>query len=156
MHRPTGETVLLYGFNDSQRLREINYVMVQMGIRVKIIKDDQIGQTVGFLAGVKGMEENPDAEKFEPLNEEVMVMHNFSLNKRIDLMLSNIKNRGLEGIPLKCIMTSTNKNWTFYQLAKELEKEHALLTGAPLPEEELEEIKAEEKKSGAIEENEEA
>lgn len=136
MHRPTGETVLLYGFNDSQRLREINYVMVQMGIRVKIIKDDQLGQTVGFLSGVKGMEENPDAEKFEPLGEEVLVMHNFSINKRIDLMLSNIKKRGLEGIPLKCIMTSTNKKWTFYQLAKELEKEHAILTGQMKPENE--------------------
>ncbi|MBR1567422.1 MAG: DUF3783 domain-containing protein [Lachnospiraceae bacterium] len=154
MHRPTGETVLLYGFNDSQRLREINYVMVQMGIRVKIIKDDQIGQTVGFLAGVKGMEENPDAEKYEPLNEEIMIMHNFSISKRIDLMLSNIKKRGLEGIPLKCIMTSTNKNWTLYELAKELEREHSILTGQMTPDEGTEEVKEEEKKSGVIEEKE--
>jgi hypothetical protein len=134
MHRPTGETVLMYGFKDPQRMREINYVMVQMGIRVKVIKDEQLGQTVGYLAGVKGMEENPNAEVYPPLDEEVLVMYNFSIDKRIDLMLSNIKKRGLEGIPLKCIMTSTNKKWTFYDLAKELEKEHALLTGAASPE----------------------
>ena len=46
MHRPTGETVLMYGFTDPQRTREIQYVLVQMGIRVKNIHDDQLGQTV--------------------------------------------------------------------------------------------------------------
>ena len=42
MHRPTGEMVMLYGFTDPQRAREIQYVMVQMGIRVKVIHDDQL------------------------------------------------------------------------------------------------------------------
>lgn len=133
MHRPTGETVLMYGFTDPQRTRELQYVMVQMGIRVKTIQDDQLGQTVGFLAGVKDMEENPNPEQYPPLNEEVIVMHNFSINKRIDLMLTNIKKRGLEGIPLKCVLTSTNKKWTFYDLAKELEKEHAMLMSGQIP-----------------------
>lgn len=128
MHRPTGETVLMYGFKDQKRMTEINYVLVQMGIRVKVIRDDQLGQTVGHLAGVKGMEENPDAEKFEPFGKEVMVMYNFSINKRIDTMLSNIQKRGLEGIPLKCIMTSANKKMTFYELATQLEKEYAMIT----------------------------
>lgn len=127
MHRPTGETVLMYGFTDPQRTRELQYIMVQMGIRVKMIRDDQLGQTVGFLAGIKGMEENPNPESYPPLNEEVLVMYNFSLDQRIDLMLTNIKQRGLEGIPLKCVLTSTNRKWTFYDLAKELEREHAML-----------------------------
>ena len=134
MHRPTGETVLMYGFTDPERTREVQYVLVQMGIRVKVIHDDQLGQTVGYLAGVKDMEENPNPEQYPPFGKEVLVMHNFSLNKRIDLMLTNIKNRGLEGIPLKCVLTSTNKKWTFYELAKELEKEHAMITGAAQPE----------------------
>ena len=134
MHRPTGETVLMYGFKDQKRMTEINYVMVQMGIRVKVIKDDQLGQTVGYLAGVKGMEENPNPETFEPFGKEVMVMYNFSINKRIDMLLTNIKKRSLEGIPLKCVMTSANKKMTFYELAKELEKEHAMLTGQSVPE----------------------
>ncbi len=129
MHRPTGETVLMYGFTDPERTRELQYVLVQMGIRVKVIHDDQLGQSVGYLAGMKDMEENPNPEQYPPLGEEVLVMYNFNLNKRIDLMLTNIRNRGLEGIPLKCILTSTNKKWTFYELAKELEKEHAMLTG---------------------------
>lgn len=134
MHRPTGETVLMYGFTDSQRTRELQYVMVQMGIRVKTIRDDQLGQTVGYLAGVKDMEENPNPEVYPPFEKEVMVMYNFNITKRIDLMLSNIKKRGLEGIPLKCVMTSTNKKWTFYELAKELEKEHTMLMEGKSPE----------------------
>lgn len=134
MHRPTGETVLMYGFTDSQRTRELQYVMVQMGIRVKTIRDDQLGQTVGYLAGVKDMEENPNPEVYPPFEKEVMVMYNFNITKRIDLMLSNIKKRGLEGIPLKCVMTSTNKKWTFYELAMELEKEHTLLMEGKSPE----------------------
>ncbi len=134
MHRPTGETVLLYGFRDSQRMREINYVMVQMGIRVKVLKDEQLGQTVGYLAGIKGMEENPNPETYEPFDKEVLIMYNFTISKRIDLMLSNIQKRGLEGIPLKCVLTSSNKKWTLYELAKELEKEHAHLTGGTLSE----------------------
>lgn len=134
MHRPTGETVLMYGFTDSQRTRELQYVMVQMGIRVKTIRDDQLGQTVGYLAGVKDMEENPNPEMYPPFEKEVMVMYNFNITKRIDLMLSNIKKRGLEGIPLKCVMTSTNKKWTFYELAMELEKEHTMLMEGKSPE----------------------
>jgi len=143
MHRPTGETVLMYGFTDPQRARELQYVMVQMGIRVKTIHDDQLGQTVGFLAGVKDMEENPAPEQYPPLNEEVIVMHNFTINKRIDLMLTNIKKRGLEGIPLKCVLTSTNKKWTFYDLAKELEQEHAMLMNGQLPGTKKEDVSAE-------------
>lgn len=134
MHRPTGETVLMYGFTDSQRTRELQYVMVQMGIRVKMIRDDQLGQTVGYLAGVKDMEENPNPEVYPPFEKEVMVMYNFNITKRIDMMLSNIKKRGLEGIPLKCVMTATNKKWTFYELAKELEKEHTMLLEGKSPE----------------------
>ena len=107
--------------------------MVQMGIRVKTIHDDQLGQTVGYLAGVKDMEENPNPEQYPPFEKEVMVMHNFSITKRIDMMLSNIKKRGLEGIPLKCVLTSTNKKWTFYELAKELEKEHAMILEGKMP-----------------------
>ncbi|MDD6331795.1 MAG: DUF3783 domain-containing protein [Clostridium sp.] len=133
MHRPTGEMVMLYGFTDPQRAREIQYVMVQMGIRVKVIHDDQLGQTVGYLAGMKDMEENPNPEQYPPLNEEVMVMHNFNITKRIDLMLVNIKNRGLAGIPLKCVVTGTNRKWTFYELAKELEKEHAQIMAGEVP-----------------------
>ncbi len=133
MHRPTGETVLMYGFKDPQRTRELQYIMVQMGIRVKTIHDDQLGQTVGYLAGVKDMEENPNPEQYPPFEKEVMVMHNFSITKRIDMMLSNIKKRGLEGIPLKCVLTSTNKKWTFYELAKELEKEHAMILEGKMP-----------------------
>ena len=156
MHRPTGETVLMYGFTDPQRTREIQYVLVQMGIRVKNIHDDQLGQTVGYLAGVKDMEENPNPEQYPPLNEEVIVMHNFSIGRRIDLMLSNIKKRGLEGIPLKCVMTSPNKKWTFYELAKELEKEHAMLMDGKMPgsEEAKEEEAKEEAASGVIKEEE--
>lgn len=147
MHRPTGETVLMYGFTDPQRAREIQYVMVQMGIRVKMIRDDQLGQTVGFLAGVKDMEENPNPEQYPPLGKEVLVMHNFSLSKRIDLMLGNIKKRGLEGIPLKCVLTASNKKWTFYDLAQELEKEHEMLMNGQIPgqpkKEEKQEVAAE-------------
>ena len=133
MHRPTGEMVLLYGFTDPQRTRELQYVLVQMGIRVKTIHDDQLGQTVGYLAGVKDMEENPNPEQYPPFGKEVMVMHNFTISKRIDLMLTNIKKRGLEGIPLKCVLTGTNKKWTFYQLAQELEKEHEMIMNGQMP-----------------------
>ena len=129
MRRPTGEAVLMYGFNDPQRMREISYIMMQMGIRIKVIKEEQLGQTVGYLAGVKGMEENAEPKLYEPLGEEVLVMCNFLSDKRIDQMLSNIKKRGLAWIPLKCILTRSNAAWTFHDLAKELEREHAVLTG---------------------------
>ncbi len=128
MHRPTGETVLLYGFTDPNRTREIQFVLVQMGIRVKMLHAEDLGQKVGYLAGVKGVEETENPETYEAPQKEVLIMHNFSINRRVDLMLSNIKARGLAGIPLKCIVTAHNKNWTLYDLIGELEKEHAALT----------------------------
>lgn len=127
MQKPTGEVVLMYGFKDAKRARELQYVMMQMGIRVKTIHDEQLGQTVGYLAGVDGMEENPNPEQYPAFGKEVMVMHNFLFSTRIDQLLTNIKKRGQEGIPLKCITTNVNTGWTFYELAEELEREHAKL-----------------------------
>lgn len=113
------------GGNDS-RVSKIKAVLVQMGIRIKNLKPDQINQTIGYLAGYEGFEKQiKDAGK--EVEEELLVMKNFS-NQRIDELLKNLWRAGVSKIALKAVITDTNINWNLYELYLELKKEHEVMS----------------------------
>ena len=58
------ETVLYYNPGTPETMKHVarlKSVLVRMGIRIRNIGPDQVNQTVGYLAGVPGFEENADA-----------------------------------------------------------------------------------------------
>ncbi len=94
---------------------------------LKIITPDQTGQTVGYLAGIEGFEEQPSAE-YPLVEEEILVMKNFS-SRKIDELLMNLRRSGVSKIALKAVITDTNSKWSFYELYQELKKEHETMSG---------------------------
>lgn len=112
--------------NDTKAAK-LKAVLVRMGIRIKNISPDQTGQTVGYLAGFDGFEEM-EQEECPYVEEEILVMKNFS-NSRIDELLLNLRRAGVPKIGLKAVITDTNCKWKFYDLYLELKKEHDTMSG---------------------------
>ncbi|MEY8356527.1 DUF3783 domain-containing protein [Lachnospiraceae bacterium 54-53] len=127
------ETVLYYRpEKDSQsgnetKAAKLKAVLVRMGIRIRNISPDQTGQTVGYLAGMDGFEEQAK-EEGQVLEEEILVMKNFS-DRRIDELLLNLRRAGVPKIALKAVITDTNCKWKFCDLYQELKKEHDTMSG---------------------------
>ncbi len=105
---------------------KLKAVLVRMGIRIKNISQEQMGQSVGYLAGFDGFEEQ-DAVECSLVEEELLVMKNFS-NSRLDELLMNLRRAGVEKIALKAVITDTNCKWKLYDLYQELIKEHEVMS----------------------------
>lgn len=124
------EMVLYYTPQQSPKVTKLKGVLVRMGVRIKNITPDQVGQKVGYLAGLEGYEaEETDPDAVLPvIGEEVLVMHRFT-SRRIDELLLNLRKAGVSKIELKAIVTESNCPWSFYQLYEELKEEHAKMQG---------------------------
>lgn len=113
--------------NDTKAAK-LKAVLIRMGIRIKNISPDQMGQTIGYLAGFDGFEELKQ-EECPDVEEEILVMKNFS-NSRIDELLLNLRRAGVPKIDLKAVITDTNCKWKFHDLYLELKKEHDTMSGS--------------------------
>ena len=112
---------------NNTKAAKLKAVLVRMGIRIKNISPEQVNQTVGYLAGFDGFEEK-EQEECPYVEEEILVMKNFS-NRRIDELLLNLRRAGVPKIDLKAVITDINCNWKFYDLYLELKKEHDTMSG---------------------------
>lgn len=82
---------------------------------------DCAGETVGYIAGINGMEET--GTKIEdPPECEVLIMSGLK-STVIDRLLKSLRSENI-GIDLKCTVTPVNQNWEIYRLIKELQREH--------------------------------
>lgn len=125
------ETVLYYSPEKKPYEAKLKGVLVRMGIRIRNVSPDQIGETVGALAGLSGCEmavedtQEPSADC--RIDEEVLVMHNFS-GFRMDELFLNLRKAGVPKIALKAVVTETNCRWTFCHLYREIREEHEKMT----------------------------
>lgn len=139
------ETVLYYNPGVPETMKHVaklKSVLVRMGIRIRNIGPDQVNQTVGYLAGVPGYEENADAGELPAIGEEMLVLKQFS-SRRIDELLLNLRKAGVPRISLKAVLTEHNCGWTFYALYEELREEHEKMSAMASPEEKTGEREAE-------------
>jgi hypothetical protein len=114
--------------NDSKAAK-LKAVLIRMGIRIRNISGDQMNQTVGYLAGIEGFDETA-FEACPPVEEEILVMKNFS-NRRVDELLLNLRRAGVPKVQLKAVVTDTNCKWRFYDLYEELKEEHEAMSKIP-------------------------
>ena len=127
------ETVLYYNPGTPETMKHVTKlksVLVRMGIRIRNIGPDQVNQTVGYLAGVPGFEENADAGEPPVIGEEMLVLKQFSSRR----MLLNLRKAGVPRISLKAVLTEHNCGWTFYALYEELREEHEKMSAIAAPE----------------------
>lgn len=126
------ELVLYYGAEDPEMKKNVmmmKSVLVRMGVRIRNVRPDQVMETVGYLAGMPGFEEQEERqEPFPVIPEQMLVMKGFS-GSRIDTLLYQLRRAGVPKIALKAIVTEHNCGWNFYKLYEELCQEHRMMTG---------------------------
>ena len=123
------ETVLYYCPQGTKHKNQVKAVLVQMGVRIKNIDQDQIGQTIGYLAGIPGFEKKEEGTENVPIREEVLVMKDFA-GSRMDQLFLGLRRAKVPSGALKAIITDSNVNWSFYQLSQELVKERTAIAKA--------------------------
>lgn len=121
------ETVLFYEPEGGAQGALLKSILVRMGVRIKNVPPQAVGQTIGCLLGRKGFDarENPEAPVLE---EPVLVLDGFT-DKRLEILLREMKKGGVS-VPYKAIVTETNLGWLFHQLYEELAAEHEAMQGA--------------------------
>ena len=144
-------TVLYYTPEKTERTAKLKAVFVRQGLRIRNVGKDELGETVGYLAGIRGYEpfrpasakaqeeaagegagengEISQINKIGEIPEEVLVMKGFT-SRQIDDLLLGIRKAGLPKIALKAIITDQNAGWTFYHLYEEIKKEHEAMSQA--------------------------
>lgn len=114
------EQVLLFHFEDRERLSAVRKAMLPTHIPCTVIEQADCDQPLGTFVGlpVTAMPEVPSAA----LTEEVLVLCGLS-DAGIQLVLAALRKAGIY-IPYKAMLTPTNKDWTAAQLFAELYEEH--------------------------------
>lgn len=120
------ETVLLYNLEKSDKGQIMMKILGQLGIDIKIVDEKDILQPLGYLLNMDGFEATSLEISEEVIEEEMMVIHNFS-DEQINLMLEIFKGAEVPFIPLKAITTPMNIEWSFHQLYQEIKKEYEMM-----------------------------
>ena len=116
------EMLLFYTPEATARTSRLKGVFVRLGIRIRNISPEQMGETIGYLAGMDGFEPAEEKTEYPAPEEEILVMKNFT-SRRIDELILAIRKAGLQKIELKAVVTPTNAQWPFYKLYEEIREE---------------------------------
>ena len=121
MSRST-EMVLFYTPDTTARTTRLKGIFVRLGIRIRNITAERMGETSGCLEGMGGLELAGETGEYPAPEEEILVMKNFT-SCRIDELILAIRKAGLPKIELKAVVTPTNAQWPFYKLYEEIREE---------------------------------
>ena len=99
----------------------LDKVCAGAGVRLRTVKEEDLGRTVAALCGLPGAEEGGlNAGPADPTPALVL----WGLDRKgLDAFLDRLKEAGVR-IPLKAVVTDTNRAWTFAALLEELHAEH--------------------------------
>lgn len=110
--------VLLYNL-DTPKGAKIRRMCLPLRIRTQLISPDCYSLPLGALAdGV--VEEVPGAE--DTFSEEMLVLVNFT-GPLLEQFLQGFRRNKIPPVPLKAVLTPTNREWTSLQLHQELLRE---------------------------------
>lgn len=121
------EIALFYNFSED-RMRKAKFALLPLKIRIKTVSRTEYNQPLGYLAGIKGVEpvsENSDRMGFD---EEMIVMHNFT-SRTIDNLIRALNKCGVGRVPLKAVITPTNKDWNSVQLFEAVKADSEEMSG---------------------------
>lgn len=119
------ETILLFNFQNKQRLSNLKRVLLPFHIRLKEINREDYLQPLGYLAGVKEMASVESIYSGQELEDEMIIFANISSNNLDKILLTLRKNKLM--IPYKAVLTATNQNWTTIECFNEIKREHETL-----------------------------
>lgn len=91
------------------------------GVRLRVVEEQDLGRTVAGLCGLPGAGEG--AEPVGPADATPALVLWGLGRKELDAFLDRLRAAGVR-IPLKAVVTDTNRAWTFAALLEELHAEH--------------------------------
>lgn len=103
-------------------------VLAGLGIGFRPVAASELGQTVGFLAGLEGFLARQSPHSGPAPSEPVLVFCGLDRD-RLDLALDALREAGVSK-GLKAALTGTNCAWPFAKLAGELQEERAAIAKA--------------------------
>ncbi len=112
------QTVFLYNV-EREKEKQIRILCRELGTDVRKIRPEQTGETIGALMG---LDIKKTIGKDEKISEEIMILSGFSGDK-LDVFLKGYRNKNIEPVKLKAVVTGHNISWTVGYLYKELKKE---------------------------------
>lgn len=113
-----GETVLLYNCSGPQ-WSKLRQVFVMQKLRMKAVEPGQYGLPLAQV--LEGSGESAGVE--EEFSDPMLVFCSLT-GPQLDRLLGAMKRAKLSPIPLKAVLTPTNRDWTSQQLWQELRREH--------------------------------
>ena len=120
------EIALFYNFSE-ERLRKARFALLPLKISVKAVAKEDFNQPLGYLVGIKEIAPADTPYDGEGFEDEMLVLHNFT-NKSLDSMLRALSKCGVGRVPLKAVVTPTNKDWNSVELHKAVKADHEQMT----------------------------
>ena len=115
--------LLLCAHMEPGRLMRISLIAGSLGIMVREVKEDQWGQTLEALCGLReGKKTGGKAQ----IGGEMAVMAFFP-DKLMDALFDSLRKNGLERPRIMAVLTPTNRTWTLERLYRELQMEYIAL-----------------------------
>ena len=114
------EQILLFHFEDSERLNALRKAMLPLHIACKIMEEDTWDTPIGAAVGLEVTAQEEPAP--EEIAQEMLMLCGLS-EERLQQALFALRKAGLV-IPYKAMLTPYNKDWTAKQLYGELRQEH--------------------------------
>lgn len=127
----TNKKILLFQIPPSKKkkIEELcRSLRPEIDITLVSVRREQYAENLGYLAGIEGIPSTRKLEPDIPFPGEMMVFSGIT-SEELDVFLDAWKEKRLEKVALKAVLTPGNILWTPQKLLEELKKEHAALTG---------------------------
>jgi len=118
--------IMAFNFT-AERLQALRMVALLVKVPLQVVPREQMGQTLGALAGVPDMGLTEELYTGSEATEEMLYLVGVS-GPVLDRLLQAVKRGPLKQIALKAMLTPTNVEWTPVKLIGELAQEHAYMT----------------------------
>ncbi len=117
-------TVLMYNCSGPE-YSKLRQILAMLRLRMRPVGPERYQVAIGQLAEGQG----EDGEAVQPIPEAMLVfcgMNQALLNQVLEV----IRVANLPPIPLKAVLTPSNREWTTLQLYEELKREREAIAGA--------------------------
>ena len=115
-------TVLLINFKDKQKQQTIQRALLPLGVKMKVITQEEFGQPIGYLAGMKKIASVEMSEEKMELEKEMLVFAAID-GDLLQYILQTLRKAGVP-VDYKAVLPEHNLTWNCVQLYRELELEH--------------------------------
>lgn len=115
------KNILLYFGDFEEKRTVVERVLNDMDIPYRILLDEDINETTGYLMDLAGFVKQPDATSTH--NESDLMILNHISDEEIALMNQHMNALGV-AMSRKAMLTEHNQHWKVCDLLKEINREH--------------------------------